>query len=149
MDIADFLTQDHVVLDARLRDKTLLLTEAARLLGRAIPTLQPSVIEQALMDREQLGSTGLGAGFALPHARVEALRAYLGLCMRLARPIEFDAIDGKPVDLVFVLLIPTEPATPHVTALAAISRKFRDATVLARLRKAETQAAAYAVLTGP
>lgn len=149
MDIADFLTQDRVVLDARLRDKTLLLTEAGRLLGRAVPTLQRSVIEQALMDREKLGSTGLGAGFALPHARVEALPAYLGLCMRLARPIEFDAIDGKPVDLVFVLLIPAEPPTPHVTALAAISRKFRDATVLARLRKAETQAAAYAVLTGP
>lgn len=148
MDFADFLTQDHVVLDARPRDKALLLAEAARLLGRAVPALQRSAVEQALMDREQLGSTGLGAGFALPHARVEALQAYLGLCMRLARPIEFDAIDGKPVDLVFVLLIPTESATPHVTALAAISRKFRDATVLARLRKAETQAAAYAVLTG-
>ena len=149
MDIADFLTQDHVVLDARPRDKTLLLTEAARLLGRAVPALRQSVIEQALRDREELGSTGLGAGFALPHARVEALQSYLGLCLRLARPIEFDAIDGKPVDLVFVLLIPTEPATPHVTALAAISRKFRDATVQARLRKAETQAAAYAALTGP
>ena len=148
MDIVDFLTQDHIILDVRLRDKTLLLTEAARLLERAVPRLQRSVIEQALMDREQLGSTGLGAGFALPHARVDALQAYLGLCMRLARPIEFNAIDSKPVDLVFVLFIPTEPATPHVTALAAISRKFRDTTVLAKLRKVETQAAAYAVLTG-
>ncbi len=148
MDIADFLTQDHVVLDIRPRDKTLLLAEAARLLERAAPALQRSAIEQALMSREQLGSTGLGAGFALPHARVEGLWDYLGLCLRLARPIEFDAIDGKPVDLVFVLLIPIAPAMPHVTALAAVSRKFRDATVLAKLRKAETQAAAYAVLAG-
>ena len=147
MDIADFLTQDRIVLDTRLRDKTVLLTEAARLLVRTAPTLDPSSIEAALLAREQLGSTGLGAGFALPHAPVEGLTTFLGLFLRLARPIDFAAIDSKPVDLVFVLLFPSESAVSHVAALAAISRKFRDTTVVAKLRKAETPAGAYGFLT--
>jgi len=146
MDIADFLTQDRIVLDVRQRDKTLLLTEAARLLTRAAPLLPRPVIERALLDREQLGSTGLGGGFALPHARIDGLSGWLGLLLRLARPLEFDAIDGKPVDLVFVLLIPGE-TTSHVTALAAISRKFRDADVVTKLRKASNAALAFDLLT--
>ena len=94
------------------------------------------------------GSTGLGAGFALPHARVEGLDDYIGLFLRLARPIEFEAIDGRPVDLAFVLLIPFETRTPHVAVLAAIARRIRDTTVAARLRSAKTPDAAHDLLTG-
>jgi PTS system nitrogen regulatory IIA component len=147
MEITEFLTPDRVILDVRARDKTQLIGEVAREFGRLVPGMRPETVETALMAREQLGSTGLGAGFALPHARIEGLDAYLGLFARLTKPIEFDAIDGKPVQLVFVLLIPSETAISHVAALAAISRRFRDPARMASLRVAETQAAAYGVLT--
>nr|WP_294547953.1 PTS sugar transporter subunit IIA [uncultured Rhodopila sp.] len=147
MDIADFLTPDRIVLDAKLRDKSQFVTETARLFASLDPALQPASVETALRARERLGSTGLGGGFALPHARIEGLEEYAGLFLRLAKPIDFDAIDGKPIDLAFVLLIPFETTTPHVAALAAISRKFRDAALAAKLRKVGTQTAAYEALT--
>jgi PTS system nitrogen regulatory IIA component len=149
MDITDFLTPERVLLDMRVRDKGQLIGEIARNFARLVPALKPETVEFALLARERLGSTGLGAGFALPHARIEGLDAYLGLFVRLAKPVGFDAIDGKPVQLVFVLLIPSETAIPHVAALAAISRRFRDAALVAKLRKAETQAVAFGTLTGP
>lgn len=147
MDIADFLTPDRIVLDVKSRDKSQFITETARLFGALVPALQSASVETALRARERLGSTGLGAGFALPHARIEGLHDYAGLFLRLAKPIGFDAIDGKPVDLAFVLLIPFETATPHVAALAVISRKFRDPALAASLRTISTPAAAYAALT--
>nr|WP_294504917.1 PTS sugar transporter subunit IIA [uncultured Rhodopila sp.] len=147
MDIADFLTPDRIALDVKSRDKTQFIAETARLFGAAIPALQPASVETALRARERLGSTGLGGGFALPHARIEGLNDYAGLFVRLAKPIDFESIDGKAVDLAFVLLIPFETKTPHVAALAVISRKFRDAALVAKLRKIGTPDAAYAALS--
>ncbi|MGD0103781.1 MAG: PTS sugar transporter subunit IIA [Rhodopila sp.] len=147
MEIVDFLTPERVLLDVRGRDKGQLIGDIARHFGRLVPTLKPETVETALLAREQLGSTGLGAGFALPHARIEDLRAYLGMFVRLAKPIDFDAIDGKPVQLVFVLLIPSDTVTPHVAALAAISRRFRDSIRVTNLLKSKTPAEAYGFLT--
>jgi PTS system nitrogen regulatory IIA component len=100
-----------------------------------------------LLLREELGSTGLGAGFALPHARIEGLTDYLGLFIRLAKPIDFNAIDSKPVQLMFVLLIPSETTVSHVAALAAISRKFRDAALVTKILHIRTPVDAYGFLT--
>jgi nitrogen PTS system EIIA component len=147
MEITNFLTPDRVLLDMRSRDKTQLIAEIARHFGRLVPTLNPEKIEAALLARERLGSTGLGAGFALPHARIDGLESYLGLFVRLAKPVDFDAIDGKPVQLVFVLLIPAETATPHVAALAAISRRFRNADLVTKLAKVKAPVEAYGFLT--
>jgi PTS system nitrogen regulatory IIA component len=147
MDIADFLTPDRIALDVRVRDKPALIAEIARQFARTTPTLQPETVQAALLAREQLGSTGLGSGFALPHARIDGLDPYLGLFLRLARPIDFEAIDGKPVQLVFVLLIPSESATPHVAALAAISRRFRNADLVTRLQRTKSPIEAYGILT--
>jgi nitrogen PTS system EIIA component len=147
MEITDFLTPERVVLELRARDKMALIGEISRHFARTVPALKTETVETALLAREQLGSTGLGGGFALPHARIEGLTAYTGLFARLARPIDFDAIDGKPVTLMFVLLIPFETATPHVGALAAISRRFRDADLVARLRRSKTPVEAYGFLT--
>jgi PTS system nitrogen regulatory IIA component len=147
MEIVDFLTPERVVLDIKPRDKARLIGDAARLFGMLVPGLQAETVEQALMARERLGSTGLGGGFALPHARIEGLESHSGMFLRLARPIDFEAIDGKPVDLAFVLLQPSDSASAHVTALAAISRKFREGGLVAKLRKAETAGAAYGLLT--
>jgi PTS system nitrogen regulatory IIA component len=147
MDIADFLTPERIALEVRVRDKSALIAEIARQFARTTPRLQPETVQAALLAREQLGSTGLGNGFSLPHARIEGLDAYLGLFLRLSRPIDFEAIDGKPVQLVFVLLIPSESSTPHVAALAAISRRFRNADLVTRLQKAKTPVEAYGFLT--
>jgi len=147
MEITDFLTADRVILDVRSRDKTQLIGEIARTMARLVPALTQATIGTALLAREQLGSTGLGAGFALPHARIEKLNTYLGLFARLAKPLDFEAIDGKPVRLIFVLLIPAETTTPHVAALAAISRRFREPGLGAKLMKADSEATAYGLLT--
>jgi PTS system nitrogen regulatory IIA component len=146
MDITDFLALDRVILDVRARDKPQLIGEIARHFGRLVAGLRAEAVEAALRAREQLGSTGLGGGFALPHAGIEGLGSFLGLFMRLAKPVDFDAIDAKPVSLVFVLLIPSEGAVAHVAALAAISRRFRDPVLAARLRAAKTAEAAFGLL---
>ena len=145
MEIADFIAPDRIALDLRVRDKMQLLRELAR---RAEPSggAGAKSILTALLSRERLGSTGLGKGFALPHARIEGLTRFIGLFARLARPIDYDSIDGAPVDLVFLLLIPADAGNNHVAALAAISRRFRDAETVARLRKADA-ATAHGVLT--
>lgn len=147
MNISDFLTPDRVILDVKVRDKPHLISEIARSFGRLVPSVQPQAVESALLAREHLGSTGLGASFALPHARVENLLSYLGLFMRLGKFIDYEAIDDKPVALVFVLLIPFESTTPHVAALASISRRFRDADFVTNLLKVKRPADAYGLLT--
>ncbi len=147
MEIADLLTPERVILDIRSRNKTQLFGDIARQCGRLVPAVRPDAVEAALLAREQLGSTGLGAGFALPHARIEGLDSYIGLFVRLAKPIDFDAIDGKPVRLVFTLLIPSNGPSSHVTALATISRCFRDPDLSTKIGLAATQVAAYGFLT--
>ena len=99
MEISEFLTPERVMLDVRVRDKNQLVNDAARAFGRLVPDLAPEAVQAALLAREQLGSTGLGVGFALPHARIEGLESFLGLFARLAKPIDFDlAVDDAPPD---------------------------------------------------
>jgi PTS system nitrogen regulatory IIA component len=149
MDIADFLTADRVVLDLRVRDKLQLVQELARRTG---PTgLTPETVAAALLAREQLGSSGLGKGFALPHARIDGMTETYGLFTRLARPIDFDAIDEQPVDLVFLLLMPAQERTGNgntsVSAMASVARRFRDGETATQLRSCTSSAAAFALLT--
>ena len=146
MDIGDFLQPDRVIAGLRVSDKAQLTAELSR---RAAASLQVArqPVEAALIAREQLGSTGLGQGFALPHARLGTLSRFFGLFTRLARPIDFDAIDERPVDLVFLLLIPNNAGNEHVAALAAISRRMRDQDLVQRLRKAASAGEIYTVLT--
>jgi nitrogen PTS system EIIA component len=146
MELTELIAPAGVLLDVRARDKAHLITDLSRIAAGQTPSVSPAAIEAALLARERLGSTGLGAGFALPHARVEGLARFVGVFVRLSRPIEFDAIDGRPVDLLFLLLIPGD-ATDHVGALAAISRRFRDRGLAGSLRKAPNPTAAYGLLT--
>jgi nitrogen PTS system EIIA component len=147
MDIAEFLTPGRVLLDVRARDKTQLINEVAKATAKSIGGVSADAIAASLTARERLGSTGLGDGFALPHARIEGLDRYAGLFLRLAKPLAFDSIDGNPVSLVFALLIPAEGEKPHVAALAAISRRFRDTGLVSRLWAARTAADAFALLS--
>lgn len=147
MEIAEILTQDRVIPSLRVSDKAQLLQELARR-AAAILNIPQKTILDALEARESLGSTGLGHAFALPHARIEGLDQFFGLFARLARPIAYDAVDDNPIDLVFLLLIPTSTTVNYVSILAAISRRVRDQELAQRLRKAENAATLHALLTG-
>ncbi len=145
MEISDFLRPESTLIGLRVRDKAQLITELARRAGAALQR-DSHVIEAALAARERLGSTGLGRGFALPHARLPDLPRFFGIFARLARPVDFESIDEQPIDLVFLLLIPEQAGNGHVTALAAISRRMRDAAFVERLRKASSATDAYKLL---
>ena len=102
-----------------------------------------------LLERERLGSTGIGGGIAIPHGRLASLAQPRGLFARLAHPIDFDAIDERPVDIVFLLLAPEGAGADHLKALARVSRLLRDRTLVDKLRATETADALYALLIEP
>ena len=144
MIIRDLLTPDHVVLDLRVADKRRLLEELAR---RSAPAhIDSQVIFEALNARETLGSTGIGAGIAIPHARLAPLSRPIGVFARLRPPVAFDAIDGQRVDLVFLLLLPPELQGEVLNALACVARKLRDDPTTAALRAARTPVDLHAIL---
>jgi PTS system nitrogen regulatory IIA component len=145
MNLLDLIRPDAVIVGVRAGDKAQLLAELARQTAMRLP-LVADVVLGALVAREKLGSTGLGRGFALPHARVEGLDRLFGLFVRLARPIDFEAIDGECVDLVCLLLIPPAAGSDHVAALASVARVMRQDSTLQRVRKARDAAALYAHL---
>jgi len=103
-------------------------------------------IFDAVMDRERLGSTGVGEGVAIPHARLEKLSAPLGAFARLETPVDFESVDDRPCDLIFMLLAPLSAGADHLRALAAVSRAFREASIRAALREAGTQEDVLSVL---
>lgn len=139
----DFLERESVVLGLRAGDKSALMNAVAR---RAANRLKLSVAAVAapLLAREALGSTGIGRGIALPHARIANLPRPFGLLARLEKPVDFAAIDDEPVDLVFLLLTPENAGREHLAALAAISRVLRDEAVARRLRAARDAGELYA-----
>src|SRR5262245_45053257 len=104
-------------------------------------------IFEILMQREKLGSTGVGNGIAIPHGKLPKLGKLFGLFARLDRPIDFDALDGQPVDLVFLLLAPETAGADHLKALARVARLLRDQDVARKLRDSRDAEALYAVLT--
>lgn len=148
MDLTDLIEPDRVVFAARANNKQQLLQDLASHAATLL-NLDEQKIFAALQAREELGSTGLGNGFALPHARIEGLDQLFGMFMRLHRPIHFDSIDGKPVDLVFLLLIPPTAGNEQLGALAAVSRHLRDQEFAASLRKAASATALHKILCHP
>ena len=146
MRIADILRPEDVILDLRAADKPRLVEELARR-SAELAAIQASAISDVLNARERLGSTGMGAGIAIPHARLPSLTRPIGLFARLRQPVEFDAIDSQRVDLVFLLLLPAQTQGDHLNALACVARKLRDDQVKAELRKAHVRDEIYAILT--
>lgn len=147
MDVADLLTPDHVIERLAAADKAALVADLARRAAAATGLPQHAILE-ALSAREALGSTGVGAGVALPHARIPGLGGFFGLFARLERQLEYDAVDDQPVDLVFLLLVPSNAVNEHLQALACVSRRLRDKAVAAQVRKADGAVALYAALIG-
>ena len=133
MDIKEFLSPVDALVDVTAPDKARLLQELAR---RAAATLNLAAepISNALLEREKLGSTGTGGGIAIPHARIPGLNKPFGILVRLKQPIDFDAIDGQPVDLLFLLLLPVAPNKQQLNVLASVARTLRDAKSVRDLR---------------
>jgi nitrogen PTS system EIIA component len=146
MKISDFLTSADVVPDMAASDKQKLMLELARNAGTKLG-ISPDLILTELNKREQLGSTGVGGGVAIPHARYQHINKPFGMLVRLKKPVDFDAVDGKPVDLVFLLLLPEAAAGEQLGALASIARKLRDPAITAALRRGRDGAGMYRTLT--
>jgi nitrogen PTS system EIIA component len=145
MTIDDILDPADVLVGLRAPNKTALLDALAR---RAADRtgLAPGDVLAALSRREELGSTGVGEGVALPHARLEAIRDPFGLFARLRDPIDFGAVDDQPVDLVFLLLLPAGPPADHLNTLATVARRLRDRDRAAAMRRARDAAALHALM---
>jgi PTS system nitrogen regulatory IIA component len=147
MQLAHFLDCDAIKTALPGGNKRSLLQQLANL-GAQRLGLDPAAVLASLNEREQLGSTGFGHGVAIPHARIDGLERIYGLFARLGEPVDYKAIDEKPVDLVFLLLSPTDAGADHLKALASISRVTRDAGTLERLRGARSRDALAALLMG-
>jgi PTS system nitrogen regulatory IIA component len=147
MELVDLLRPNRVAAGLKAPNKKQLLEHLARWAGREID-YAPGPIFEAVMQRERLGTTGVGPGVADPHARHADVGEAAGFFARLSPPVDFLAIDDEPVDLVFLLLTPQEAGVEHLKSLANVSRALRDPGMCARLRGAETADALYAVLIG-
>jgi nitrogen PTS system EIIA component len=142
MKVSDFLSSADVITDVAFADKQKLLEDLARR-AATIVDVQPALILSELVKREQLGSTGMGGGVAIPHARFHQVGKPFGMLVRLKRPIAFDAVDDQPVDTIVLLLLPDAPNGERLGALACIARKLRDPAIMAALRRARDGAEIY------
>jgi PTS system nitrogen regulatory IIA component len=133
------------IVDLDIADKKLLLRELARRASASLP-IAHGVIFDALVRREELGSTGIGKGVAIPHARMAEVRAPFGILVRLKQPMNFNAVDGQAVDLVFLLLLPAGDESGSLNALSCVARKLRNPRALEELRAAANRALLYTAI---
>jgi PTS system nitrogen regulatory IIA component len=146
MEIADLITPQSVVAQLRAANKKQALQEVAKR-AAALTGLAERTVYDVLVERERLGTTGIGMGVAIPHGKLPSLRRIAGIFARLERPIPFEAIDEQPVDLMFVLLAPEAAGADHLKALALVSRLLRDRMICEKLRGTDRPDALYALLT--
>jgi PTS system nitrogen regulatory IIA component len=146
MALKDFFSPADVVLDMRAAAKP----EALQALTRQIASrvaVDPEEVYQAICQREELGSTGMGDGVAVPHARLADVQQPVGIFARLKQPVDFGAIDERPVDLIFMILLPTSSQGGQLNALACAARALRESEIRSDLRKTVSTDAAYRLLT--
>jgi PTS system nitrogen regulatory IIA component len=135
--VDDLISADSVLPQVRTSSKKRLLEVISRALAREDDGLNAREVFESLCARERLGSTGLGKGVAIPHGRVSGSSRVQAVFIRLAKPLAFDAVDGKPVDLLFALAVPEHCTTDHLKLLAEIAEKFSDEDLLKQLREAD------------
>ena len=146
MEIAYLVSVDGVVANLKVSSKKQILQELAQR-AAVLTGLHERAIFDTLLERERLGTTGVGVGIAIPHGKLPDLDHIYGLFARLAQPVDFEAIDDQPVDLIFLLLAPASAGADHLKALARVSRLLRDKAVCEKLRGSDTPEAIYALLT--
>lgn len=148
MDLSDLITPESILPSAKVSSKKQLLQELAER-AAALTRLPERQIFDVLLQRERLGSTGVGQGVAIPHGKLPGLDRIYGLFARLDRPIDFDAMDDQAVDLVFLLLAPEGAGADHLKALARIARVLREPGIAKNLRGCRDAAGLYALLVAP
>lgn len=148
MDVTDLISPDAVFDNLKARSKKQALQELADAAARIVGIPSRDIFD-VLLQRERLGSTGIGQGVAIPHGKLAKLDRIYGLFAHLKSPIDFDAVDDEPVDTVFLLLAPEGAGADHLKALARVSRLLRNGPTLQKLRNAHDRAALYAILTEP
>jgi nitrogen PTS system EIIA component len=146
MDLRDLITPEAVIPSLKVKNKKQALQELAQK-AAALTGLDGRLIFDTLLQRERLGSTGVGRGIAIPHGRLPGLKSIVSVFARLDEPIDFEALDEEPVDLIFLLLAPEQAGGDHLKALARISRLLREPASIEKLRASENRAALYSVLT--
>lgn len=147
MQLADFLDFDAIKTALPGGSKRSLLQQLANLAAQRLGQDSAAILA-SLSEREQLGSTGFGQGVAIPHGKIEGVGRIYGLFARVAEPVDYKSIDGRSVDLVFLLLSPPDAGAEHLKALAAISRVTRNMATLEKMRGARSRDALAAVLLG-
>ena len=147
MELTDLITPDHVIARMRATSKKQALQELARR-SAEVSGLGQREIFDILLERERLGTTGIGRGIAIPHGKHDRLNGLVGVFARIDKAIDFDAVDGEPVDLLFLLLAPPSAGADHLKALAKVSRTLRGQTICTQLRGCKDADGIYALLAG-
>ena len=148
MQISDILVPERVQCDVNSGSKKASLEILANLIAGSDPALTKLEVFNSLLNRERLGSTGLGKGVALPHGRLKHCQKALGAFIRLTTAIDYDAIDGEPVKLLFALLVPEESTQEHLDLLARLAEKFSDEDILEQLKTEQSPDGVFTLLTG-
>jgi nitrogen PTS system EIIA component len=146
MQVKDFLLPENVFVGVTATSKEQLLRQLSDLVEKKV-SAPAAALASALLDREGLGSTGIGQGVAIPHAALREIETTTCIVARLAKPIDFEAVDDIPVDLVILLLTPTATKNDALNILSCMARRFRAEECLRRVRSARTTEEIYAVLT--
>lgn len=146
MELVDILAPNGVVANSRATSKKQILQDLARKAAELTGAEERAIFD-VLLERERLGTTGVGNGIAIPHGKLGGLKRLWGVFARLEKPVDFEAIDEQPVDLVFLLLAPEGAGADHLKALAKVSRLLRDRRICEKLRGSEKSDALYALIT--
>ena len=146
MELVDILAPNGVVANSRATSKKQILQDLARKAAELTGAEERAIFD-VLLERERLGTTGVGNGIAIPHGKLAGLKRLWGVFARLEKPVDFEAIDEQPVDLVFLLLAPEGAGADHLKALAKVSRLLRDRRICENLRGSEKPDALYALIT--
>ena len=147
MQITDILAPDRTLCEVVASSKQAALAELARLLAKAEPSLTYAEVLQSLLRREKQGSTGFGKGWALPHGRLPQCPRTLGAFIRLSAAVDYEALDGQPVRLLFALLVPEQSTGEHLQILARLAETFSDEKTLRQLQSEPSSAKIYQILT--
>jgi PTS system nitrogen regulatory IIA component len=146
MKIVDLLTPNSIVANLKATSKKHALQELSKRIAQVIKHDERDILE-ILLEREKLGTTGIGDGIAIPHGKLVSAEKLHGFFARLNRPINFESVDDRPVDLIFLLIAPETAGADHLKALALVSRLFRDKPICDKLRGSDQPEALYALLT--
>jgi len=148
MELSELINSDSIVSTLKVGSKKQALQELAQV-AESVTGISSRDIFGTVLQRERLGSTGVGQGIAIPHGKLDGLDRLFAIFARLDTPIGFDAMDDQPVDLIFMLLAPESAGADHLKALARISRTLRDPSITQKLRNSASKAEIYTILTQP